>query len=244
MSDASTTSTGGYGQQQPDDVSTDLAVILFACRKLIERLDTMKLVQVKAVNPGQGTPPAAGTVDVLPLVNQIDGGGFAVQHGVVHGIPYWRLQGGKWAVVVDPTVGDIGYVVCADRDSSSVVSTQAQANPGSRRKYHVSDGIYMGGCLNAAATQYVWLKSDGTLNITDANGNVLQTSASGFVFTGNVKVNGTLQATQLQTDDDGLTVTGNISATGTITAGLGGADQVGLQTHTHPANGSPPTPGT
>lgn len=55
-------------------------------------------------------------------------------------------------------------------------------------------------------------------------------SASGIALNGNV------------------TITGALTATGAITAGYGGADQVGLQTHTHPtaATGSPssPTAGT
>ena len=41
-----------------------------------------------------------------------------------------------------------------------------------------------------------------------------------------------------------LAVTGNITATGSIIAGLGGADQVNLQTHKHPANNTAPTAGT
>jgi hypothetical protein len=39
-------------------------------------------------------------------------------------------------------------------------------------------------------------------------------------------------------------INGNLQVTGSIISGQGGADQVGLQTHTHPSNGSPPTPGT
>lgn len=205
----------GYGQLQTEFVGNDTDMIVFLCRQLINRLDTMKLVQVKAVHPGQGSPPAAGTVDVLPLVNQIDGKGYAVPHGTVFGVPYWRLQAGAWAFIADPVAGDIGYVVCADRDSSAVVRTQAQANPGSRRKYSVADGVYMGGCLNPAPSQYVQLKADGTLEIADGKGNVLSTSSNGFSLTGN------------------LAVTGTITATGNITAGQGGADQVGLQSHTH-----------
>ena len=41
-----------------------------------------------------------------------------------------------------------------------------------------------------------------------------------------------------------LLVTGNVTVNGTVIAGDGGADQVGLQTHTHPGNNQPPTPGT
>jgi len=244
----SDTSSFGYGQLGPDDGATDLQAIVFVCRQLIERLDTMKLVQVQAVHPGSGTPPAAGTVDVLPLVSQIDGNGFPVKHGTIYGLQYFRMQGGPWAIIIDPAVNDYGYVVCADRDSSLVVKNPGQQNPGSRRRYNVADGIYVGGVLNAVPAATIWLKSDGTFVIADKPGNVIQSSSSGIAITGNVKVTGTLEATKLQTDDAGLTVTGNISATGTIVAGKGGADQVGLQTHEHPtaATGSPspPTPGT
>ena len=41
-----------------------------------------------------------------------------------------------------------------------------------------------------------------------------------------------------------LVVTGNVTVNGTVIAWDGGADQVGLQTHTHPGNNQPPTPGT
>ncbi len=242
------TSSFGYGQLGPDDGAEELNAIAFVCRQLIERLDTMKLVQVQAVHPGSGSPPAAGTVDVLPLVSQIDGNGYPVKHGTVYGLPYFRMQGGPWAIVCDPAVNDYGYIVCADRDSSLVVKTPGQQNPGSRRRYNMADGVYVGGILNPVPAAWVWLKSDGTLQISDKQGNVLQTSSSGFALTGNVMVTGTLTATKLETGEDGLTVTGNITATGSITAGQGGADQVGLQTHEHPtaATGSPspPTPGT
>lgn len=238
----------GYSQGTPDDCSDDLNVAAFICQQLIELLNTMKLVKVVAVHPGSGSPPAPGTVDVQLLVSQIDGGGYATPQGTVNGLPCWRFQFGKWAIIADPEVGDYGYVVCADRDSSNVVKTPGQAAPGSRRRYNIADGVYIGGLLNAVPAATLWLKTDGTLNLTDAKGNVLSTSSSGFVFTGDVEVNGTLKVDDLETGSDGLNVTGAITATGNITAGYGGADQVGVQTHEHPtaATGSPspPTPGT
>lgn len=42
----------------------------------------------------------------------------------------------------------------------------------------------------------------------------------------------------------GVTINGALTVTGPIIGGYGGADQVGLTTHVHPSNGSPPTPGT
>lgn len=222
MSDAG---TFGYGQMVPTDTASQLAIISFVVRQMMARLDTMKLVQVKAVHGGGGAIAAAGTVDVLPLVNQVDGNFNATPHGIVYGLPWWRLQGGNSGLICDPVAGDIGYVMCADRDSSAVVRTKQQSNPGTRRKHNIADGIYVGGLLNGPPTQYIVFTSQG-IKIVDINGNVLEMTSAGFELMGNVKV------------------TGNIEATGAVIAGFGTPDQVGLQTHFTASFGTPPTPGT
>ncbi len=222
----SDTGTFGYGQLTPEDFAADANAVAFIVRQMIAQIVTAKVVKVIAVHPGSGTPPVAGTVDVQPLVNQIDANGYAVPHGTVFGLQYLRIQAGPWAIIADPAVGDMGLIICTDRDSSSVIRSGGQTTPASRRRYNIADGIYIGGILNGAPQAYAQLNSDGSLNVTDQFGNVLKTSSSGFSLTGNVAV------------------TGNISATGTIIAGKGGADQVGLQTHLHTANNTPPTAGT
>jgi hypothetical protein len=224
------TQQSAYGQLTPEDVTSDLDMMNFVVRQVLNQVDTVKVVKVIAVHPGSGSPPAGGTVDVQPLVNQIDGNGFPTSHGTVFGLPYTRMQAGAWAIIADPAVGDMGLIVCADRDSSSVIANKAQANPGSRRKHNIADGFYIGAALNAAPTSYFQLNSDGTFKIADSKGNVLQTSGSGFSLTGNV------------------VVTGNFSASGTIsdTSGAG----LSLTTHTHSGvttgggTSGPPTPGT
>lgn len=206
--------SSGIGQQTPGDSASDFNVISFIVRQMMGRMATMRLVQVKAVT-SNGEVAAAGTVNVQPLVNQVDGGGNATEQGIVNGIPWWRLQGGKNAVICDPVVGDIGYVDVSDRDISSVVKTRAAANPGSARWFSLSDGVYVGGVINVAPTCYILFKADGHLKIVDTDGNVVETSSSGFKFTGN------------------MAVTGTITATGEITRGLGTGDQVTLGHHTH-----------
>lgn len=219
----------GYGRQTPFTSNDDLSVVAFVVRQMILRLSTMKLVKVVAVHGG-GADGIPATVDVLPLVNQIDGSGNSQPHSTVYGIPCWRMQAGGWAVVLDPVVDDIGYVSVSDSDISNVKATRKQANPGSERAYGVSDGVYVGGVLNDAPTGVVHLKSDGYLKIADQHSNVLESSASGWALTGD------------------LAVTGKITATETIT-GLFGTTPVGLTTHVHTSATpgsptSPPTPGT
>lgn len=222
----------GYGQQTPYDSTSEFNVLSFIIKQMIAKMNTMKLVQVVAVH-SNGAVAAAGTVDVMPLVNQIDGNGNSTPHGVVYGIPWWRLQGGLNAVICDPVVNDIGYVTVSDRDISSVISTKAQANPGSSRKFDLADGIYVGGCLNAVPTQYIQFTSTGIV-IADGNGNQIQFGASGITLIGNVIMQNNLQlAGQIEAANGG-TYSGSIHTSGTIT---GDADVVGggksLKTHIH-----------
>jgi len=200
----------GYGQQDPNDASSEFNRTLFAVRQRIERMETMKLVKVMAVTGGGGAIAAAGTVDVQPMVSQIDGGGNATPHGVVTGIPWWRLQGGGNAIIIDPEVGDYGYVVVSDRDTSVVRNSLAPGSPGSFRKFNIADGIYVGGCLNGPPTQFFAFTSSG-VTMQDMSGNVVTFGASGVVING------------LKIDRSG-----NLSTTGTITDGTGN-----LSAHVH-----------
>lgn len=226
----------GFGQQDPNDSSSDFNKTAFLVNQIVARLDTMKLVQVVAVHGGAGAVAAAGTVDVLPLVNQIDGQGNSTPQGTVFGLPWSRMQGGQNAVICDPQAGDIGWVVAADRDISSVKSTKAQANPGSFRKFNVADGVYAGGCINVAPNQYLVFTSAG-VRLVDRNGNSVAMSSAGLVLTDS---NGNVISMMA----GGIAVTGNLTVTGSVIAGYGGPDQVGLQTHEHPGGVPPPTPGT
>jgi hypothetical protein len=119
-------------------------------------------VQVVAVN-SSGVAPV-GFVDVHPLINQMSGNGIPMPHGVIHNLPFFRLQGGANAVICDPVAGDIGLAVFIDRDASRVKATRAQANPGSARQHDWADGFYLGGYLNAAPTSYVQFVNN-TINI-------------------------------------------------------------------------------
>ena len=232
---------------------------------LMSRIDTMKLVKVVKVTPGTGAGDVklAGTVDVQPLVNQIDGNGNSTPHGTVFGVPWTRLQGGKNCIVCDPEVGDLGYVVVSDRDISAVKSTKKQGNPGSRRKYNLADGVYIGGILNLTPDQYMQMH-EGGIRIVDKNGNSVVMSTTGITvkpalgmpvtIDGNLAVVGDLQLGGAIKGDAGGLYPGNLETAGGITAGKGTADEVTVQHHTHqydrptgpsaPAQSNAPTAGT
>lgn len=177
-----TPGTIGAGQQDPQDSNSDFDVTAFIVSQMIAVLEIMLPVQVTAVHPGTGTPPTPGTVDVQLLVSLVDGAGNGTDPGIVYGVPYFRSQGGPWAIVIDPAKDDFGYIIGASRDISKVKNSPGVVLPGSFRKYCYSDGIYMGGCFNGAPSAWVWLKPDGTFNITDKPGNAIKSATTGMTI--------------------------------------------------------------
>lgn len=178
MSDAG---EGYFGWAGLSSATSQFNANSFLVKQILGTIRTATIVQVKA-QYGGGIA-SVGTVDVLPLVNLTDGAFNVSQHGIVSGLPYFRLQGGANAIIIDPVVGDIGLAVFADRDISTVKASKAQGPPGSRRRFSFADGIYIGGILNGEPTQYVQFASTG-INITDKNGNTIVMVSSGIEING------------------------------------------------------------
>lgn len=122
----------------------------FQMRQIVGRIRTVMMGKVVKLNPGKDGQ--AGTVDMLPLTNQMDGGGKPTDHTTIHGMQYFRHQNGPHALIMEPAVGDIGPILIHDRDISSNVAKRDKANPASNRRFSPSDGTYMGGYLNKKAT--------------------------------------------------------------------------------------------
>lgn len=217
--------TYGYGQAQPWDSADDYNAMVFVISQLLARASTMKLVKVQNVTPN-ADPIKAGTVDVIPLVDQVDGNGNTTPHGTIYGLLYVRIQGGTNAVIVEPKAGDVGLCIVADRDTSAVrASGGGQSAPGSFRQFDLADGVYLGGLFGPAPTQSVQFTDDG-IKLSDKNGNVFEMKAGGIDVT-----------------------TVAFRCNGSIIAGFGTGDQVSVQTHLHTSGGSgsptsPPTPGS
>lgn len=130
-------------------------------QQALGKMQTATLVRIEKCTNAGGLSPV-GFVDVTPLVNQVDSAGNPTPHVTIYNVPYFRLQGSKNAIIMDPEKGDIGVCVFASRDISKVKSTKDQANPGSARQYSFSDGLYLGGMLNGTPTQYIQFQPGGT----------------------------------------------------------------------------------
>ena len=207
---------GSLGQQDLASDNSEFNAQAFLVRQMLSRLNIATLVKVKAVH-GTGVAPV-GTVDVQPLVNLVDGGGAPMAHTTIYGLPFFRLQGGTNAIICDPKAGDIGFCLFADRDLSVVKATGAAGNPGSKRRFDMADGLYIGGWnMGTTPSRYVQI-SDAGINITTPND--FQVNAS----TGEMTIP-TLQITSsagVTVTAPTLTVNGNLQVNGLISCNGGG----------------------
>jgi phage baseplate assembly protein gpV len=244
---------GYFGTQLATSRTSEYNAVDFVVRSILSGRAHVALVQVIAVTPGEGVE-SLGTVDVQPMVNQLDADGAPIPHGVVNGLPWLTLQAGPNAIRLTPEVGDRGLCVFSDRDISSVKSTREIANPGSYRQADMADGMYVGGFLNDDATQWIKMDADGivihspTLIKFEAPEVRIDADAVN-VNTDQLTVNGTSQFNGNVSVDGDVDVSGNIDSGGTITAStdvIGGG--ISLKSHTHsgvtPGGGTsgPPVP--
>lgn len=217
----------GYGQLRPEVTASEYASLVFVIQSQLAKLDTVKIVKVQAVDAD------AKTVQVMPLVEQTDGNNQVTPQGTIYGVPYMQWQYGTNAVLADPAVGDIGMLLCSDRDISAVKESKDAAPPGSERKYDRADGVYLGGVLNGTPDQYVKFTDDG-VEITAKGSHTLKSTQAGGWQVDKLTVTGNLQLGGNIVDDGGGTYTGDIHTSGTVT---GDTDVVSgtihLKTHRH-----------
>lgn len=185
--------------------NTDAGAIDAAIERHIADLGTPILVQVKAVHGGGVS--LVGQVDVQPMVHMQDGQGKTYPHGVITGVPYLRVQGGTSALIIDPVVGDIGFVMVSGRDIQNVITSRQPSAPGSFRMHSMSDCVYVGGFLNGAPNQFIIMNGDGIR----------------IVSPGTVRIEA--NAAEIAC---GLKVDGPITATGDVTG-----NGISLDNHTH-----------
>jgi microcystin-dependent protein len=154
---------GMQGQARPSDLSGDYNALVFVIKQILNRASISAVCKVKAVRGGG--IGQMGYVDLQPLLNQVDGYGDTIPPGILHNVPFFRLQSGSSAVIIDPQVNDVGVAVFSDRDISAIKfqynnGTMAQlliagANPNSYRRFDVADGLFFGGFFNGTPTQYI-----------------------------------------------------------------------------------------
>ena len=243
---------GFLGTAEATDNGSDYNANTFLVWSILAGVRTMQPCKILSVTNAGGISPV-GFVSLQPLVNQLDGYGNAEPHGPLNNVPYFRLQGGANAIIIDPQVGDIGFAGFADRDISSVKATKGRANPGSYRQFDMADAVYFGGILNGTPNQYIAFSASGIAllsptQITMTAPQIVANASTSFTvnspqsnFSGAVIIQGLLSwlAGMTGTILSGVasTITGAVAFIGTMTSNGHTIDN----THTH--NGVQPGSG-
>lgn len=126
------------------------------------------------------------TVDIQPLVYQVNGDNEIMKQEPIYGVPYCRQQAGMNGIILKPQVGDLGVVVYARRDISSVISSGGENVPDTRRFLSENDAIYL--CSIAS------IMSQPTRFIEFTESGISITPNTKLTINGDVEVTGTVTA--------------------------------------------------
>lgn len=217
-----------YSTQQ---VNCEANINEYIFNLLLSRHAFVHLVIVQKVKTQTGNQPPL--LDVLPLVTGFAADGSQVENSTVFNVPAWRLQRGASAVIMDPVEGDIGLLLCCDRDITKVKKEKKEALPASRRTHSRADGIYLGGVINSDPVQYVKFASDGIDIVSPL---LVSVTAPNIEMNGSAKISlnaPVIEANGQLTQGAGsfagnATFGGNVTATGEVTG-----NGVNLSTHVH-----------
>ena len=161
--------------------------------------------------PGVGG--AAGYVSATPLVQQRGADGKALDTVSIPQLPYFRLQCGSAAVVLDPQPGDIGLAICSQQDSSNVqAGTSDPVQAGSFRCFDLSDSFYVGGFMNQAPQTFVHLDPEKGEAYIKAPTKIT-------IDAPQIELKGALTMGGASGGADTITLDGNVTTNGNITAG-------------------------
>lgn len=224
-----------------------------------ERVDSL-LVAVRAAvagaQPGiwtalpgvvQSFDAVKGTCSVQPAIQakvyDKTGAGKFVNLPVCVDVPV-QFMGTNDFVFTVPVKKDVeGIIIFACRCIDAWWQSGSVQPQAEMRMHDLSDGMFIPGLRSQAhkITNFnqnfpEWRSADGAIKI--------EQTATGYRVTGSLEVNGDLHLSGNVLSVPGATYTGDFRTTGNVIAGVGGADQVGLQTHKHSALNQAPTPGT
>lgn len=166
--------------------------------------------------PGVGG--AAGYVSATPLVMQRGADGKSLQPVSLPQLPYYRVQAGTAAVVLDPQPGDIGLAVFSQQDASNVKEgTSEPVQAGSFRCFDMSDGFFVATHYGETPTTFIHLDPENN-EVTIKAPSKITIEAPQIELKGAVTMGG-VSSGDTMTLQGSISTTGNISTPGEISAG-------------------------
>lgn len=190
---------------------------------------------------------AAGTCEVQPAiqaqVTDKNGKKTWTNLPLLVDVPVQFIGGGDFVFTMPVKKGDEGLIIFSCRCIDSWWQQGGVQKQAEMRMHDLSDGFLIAG-FRSQARKLSNVNEDfpelrnltGTLKfgMTDVGFKMVGV----FELDGNFRLSGSILS---PTD---TVYTGDFKTAGNVIAGSGGADQIGLQSHKHPANNQPPTPGT
>jgi hypothetical protein len=180
-----------------------------------------------------GPDGAAGYVSATPLVMQRGADGKSLQPVSLPQLPFYRVQAGTAAVVLDPQPGDVGLAVFSQQDASNIEAGKTDpVQAGSFRAFDMSDGFFVSCHYGKTPTVYVELEQDMGVTVkTPANEITIDKDGGNVNVKAQAKI--TLEAPTIELKGalmmgnsagsgtgDTMKITGNLDVTGSVsTAG-------------------------
>ena len=139
----------------PSDFTSDGNLMARMFKKLLSEACFIEIVQVQSVQEH--------TCTIKPMLARQDPSGAKIETIEVSGIPFFRLQMGTSAIKINPKAGDIGLLLCCDRDITNILATKAESVVATGFTHSKKDGIYLGGIelLNSEPTEYIEFTGSG-----------------------------------------------------------------------------------
>lgn len=192
---------GAFGSQNLSTNLTEFNTLDFYIDGKLLRINTIKICKITAVNDD-------GTVNVLPMVNRLNGKKEPLPTVELKGFPILRQQGGNSGFIIEYQVGDIVLVGFCDRDPQAVIRSKKEAAPSTFTPFPLSGGIVLGAVLFEDAQIYVKV-SDKIYCVGDLS------------LSGNAKISGDVETT-------GNNEAASYSVGGTAGATLSFTDMAGV----------------
>lgn len=144
---------------RPSDFTDSINALLYLINNEMAKIKTTLVVRVVNVN--------VDTIDVVPVVMDVNASGEPIPVGIVYNIKYIMWQFGTNAIKATPKIGDIGLMLVCKNDSSK--SSLMKGVVDSKREYCLRDGIYLGGLFgfNAPATKFIQFDENGMTITSD-----------------------------------------------------------------------------
>lgn len=141
--------------QNPANNASDADSLHSNFERLLRGKAFIEIVRVEAID--------GDTVDIIPLVTQMDLSGAPIENSVIYGASIFRLKRGSSAVIMNPVPGDIGLALFMDKDSDNARSSKEAGAPNTTRTHSKTDAVYLGGILYDEPTQFVEFADDAII---------------------------------------------------------------------------------